>query len=1054
MTKDTNIYEILKTQDIETIKNSAIDFSQINLASILENFYEDEVSINLEFIQFLVNNTQDINKQDEDGYTALMIAVIYGDLDTVKIFVQNGADVNIAAIDEETALTRSLDYYVKNRSFSMTEYLVDNGVDINYADKSGMSILAAVSMVLAYTYSDNAKKMDPLYIENIQNFSKVSKQDALELMEYFLKKGANPNTRVKGTNATMIPLLALMIIMHNVEAIELLLKYGATPNVVLNKNQSLLDFCVISGNLEAVKLLLKYKVDLSFTITEENPFWFLLFSKQLLKLTIPENEHEFVFEDFNKHNFEMAKLLIEHGVNADNILQNAIMTYLTDTKKEVANIENSDFSPSDKIIFTLLELNMFDVKLKTIKFLLENGANINIDYKEPTMHPLYLAVKKENLPLVKLLVQYVDDVNIYKDHNKTFSLFFDALKYRNYEIIEALIKHGANINEVILYITPLFYAIYNNDMKLVQMLIENGADVNQNVKSYKTMSPLLYAVKFNYIEIAKLLIENGANINYKFIFNFEDDFVSPISVYEIANAHDDQVLANYLEIKGADVTFPTKREEDDIDVFNFMCKSWEKFCKFFTKSKNTRAMNEEKLLEDNKEQSEIRKEIDESLKQLKEEGLHIKKTKLENLKKQPLNKEVIDAIESKSMDKLQKLIAAGFNLSNLNINNLFLNEFPHKFIYEVIRQSQSIDAQTEDGITALMFASKANSTELVKLLLDKGADKNIKNDAGKRAKDFTRDSELRKFIITHAVAMHNPQKLVRLLANFTIDKPIKYTTHNWDFGELKKEYGDFNAYMDAVKKQFENMKIDLQELSPNLYKKIYTFLLSKTTDENYSWCHNTPINIGWSSLDALKEWCDSGNKPASLTLKKPIYFEEDFEIIKLTKFKDVINIFKQEIEIRVDFNNLENLFANQIEVLGSNFNLDLSAAKLSRQFYTDVEKFSNVLDRIFADMGTRKEYANIEVITTELEDGSIEIKITQIDSYSSRSATELLQRAKQAGDISEINNALTNLCDWSIESSFEGENFRVNFLHSNNVKDIEVLETKPRGFTHILRFYK
>ena len=39
-------------------------------------------------------------------------------------------------------------------------------------------------------------------------------------------------------------------------------------------------------------------------------------------------------------------------------------------------------------------------------------------------------------------------------------------------------------------------------------------------------------------------------------------------------------------------------------------------------------------------------------------------------------------------------------------------------------------------------------------------------------------------------------------------------------------------------------------------------------------------------------------------------------------------------------------------------------------------------------------------------------------------------------------------------SNFEDEYFRVNFLHSNNIKDIEILDAKPKGFTHILRFYK
>lgn len=105
-------------------------------------------------------------------------------------------------------------------------------------------------------------------------------------------------------------------------------------------------------------------------------------------------------------------------------------------------------------------------------------------------------------------------------------------------------------------------------------------------------------------------------------------------------------------------------------------------------------------------------------------------------------------------------------------------------------------------------------------------------------------------------------------------------------------------------------------------------------------------------------------------------------------------------------------------------------------------------------MGTRKDYPNINVITTKLADRSIEIKITQMNSYSSRSADELIQKAKKAGDIYEIKSSLTNLCDWSIESSNEDKHFRVNFLHSNNVIEIVSLDEKPKGFTHIFRFYK
>jgi len=57
------------------------------------------------------------------------------------------------------------------------------------------------------------------------------------------------------------------------------------------------------------------------------------------------------------------------------------------------------------------------------------------------------------------------------------------------------------------------------------------------------------------------------------------------------------------------------------------------------------------------------------------------------------------------------------------------------------------------------------------------------------------------------------------------------------------------------------------------------------------------------------------------------------------------------------------------------------------------------------------------------------------------------------GDFAGIKDNLTNLCDWSIESSFEDENYRVNYLKPSSIKEIEKLEYKPQGFTHILRFY-
>jgi hypothetical protein len=293
--------------------------------------------------------------------------------------------------------------------------------------------------------------------------------------------------------------------------------------------------------------------------------------------------------------------------------------------------------------------------------------------------------------------------------------------------------------------------------------------------------------------------------------------------------------------------------------------------------------------------------------------------------------------------------------------------------------------------------------------------------------------------------LNRPSTLVKLLTNFTIDKPIKYTTHSWDFGELKKEYGNFDGYMSAVKKQFDGMKDELQKLSPNLYQKIYTFLIEENPDTDYSWCQKANINLGWSSLKGLREWCDSGKNPFDFSLKQQIVLPPRKQI---STFGEVINLFKQEIEVRAEFKNLEAMIQSH------NVSMDLSGAKLAnRQFYTDTQKLSFVITKIFNEIKKRDEHDKIEVITTELEDRSIELKITQIGSYANKNGQDLLKEAND-GDFADIKDSLKNLCDWSVESSFEEENFRVNYLYSNNVKEIEAPDTKPKGFTHILRFYK
>ncbi len=290
---------------------------------------------------------------------------------------------------------------------------------------------------------------------------------------------------------------------------------------------------------------------------------------------------------------------------------------------------------------------------------------------------------------------------------------------------------------------------------------------------------------------------------------------------------------------------------------------------------------------------------------------------------------------------------------------------------------------------------------------------------------------------------HNPKRLVEILKNFTKDS-MKYTTHIWDFDNLNKsEYRDFEGFINAIRLQFDLFKDELKELSPNLYKKIYTFLFENNPSGEYSWYQYEKVNIGWSSLKGLDIHCNHDKTPDSYKLPNSIVVDNK----EISTYGEIISLFKQEIEIRNEYNGLEYLFNQQQKKFGRNASIEFSG--LNRQFYTDTVKIESILDRIFNDIRRRCATPTIKVFATELEDHSIEIRVIHVNSYpymeSERDSIE---------KFSAIKNLSTNICDFSYESSYDGIHYKVNLLQSNDAQQIENIDNKPEGLTYIMRFYK
>ena len=673
--------------------------------------------------------------------------------------------------------------------------------------------------------------------------------------------------------------------------------------------------------------------------------------------------------------------------------------------------------------------------------------------------------------------------------------FKKVIKEQDIKGLETLIKNGLIISE--LKLVDVFKIIYNSAdreklegmlrREFIMILIENGIDIKSEMYSKneidihidiirgtrKKEKVLLNCFQFAFwfydVALIKYFIEQGSDVNQKLVaFRWNQAFQS----WPLAEAyhHNDVELMSYLIQKEAKLhTYLEVYEtimhfkanklllESGIHPDTFR---WN-YSVPMVKALTEHVVDEYSYDHYSKEGENFIEELIEQINLFVSYGADVstgcpindilnsehftRDQKLELFDLFMKNGLDVNCRDSKKNTPLTVLPFKNYsNVFELDAGDNKKNEvFLSTIVTRLCKNGADINAKNYLGMTALMIASHHNDEYIVELLLEHGADINLKSEM--TAYDLSSNEKIKKMISD--TKNHNPQKLVQLLTNFTLDRPLKDTTHIWDFN-LKKEYGDFDSFMFKMKNQFDSIKDELKDLSPNLHKKIEVFLLKNCSDEEYSWCSKANINMGWSSLEKLKEHCDSGKKPCNYKLPKPILLDRT---TSLTTFGDVIKLFKQEIEIRRDFGNLNAIFENIQSEIGNEF--VLSTQKLERQFYTDVEMFTRALDKIFDGIKKHSDYKEVEVSTTEFDDGSIELKIIHLNSFSSINAVDLFKESLD-GDFADIREVLKNLCDWSVEGSFEDNHFRINYLKSNNVKDIVELDDKPIGFTHILKFYK
>jgi uncharacterized protein len=156
------------------------------------------------------------------GLTALVFAAREGDLESARVLVEAGADVNQTTQYGWTALLTA----TQNRHYALGTFLLEHGADANLANKGGWTPL--------YLATDNRN------IEGGDYPVRPGDLDHLDFIKTLLARGANVNARAKDSTET-----------RTIFTMQWLYEDGATP--FLRAAQS--------GDVELMKLLLAHGAD-------------------------------------------------------------------------------------------------------------------------------------------------------------------------------------------------------------------------------------------------------------------------------------------------------------------------------------------------------------------------------------------------------------------------------------------------------------------------------------------------------------------------------------------------------------------------------------------------------------------------------------------------------------------------------------------------------------------------------------------------------------------------------------------------------------------------
>jgi ankyrin repeat protein len=264
-----------------------------------------------EGVRTLLKQHADINGAEGDGATALSWAVYLDDLEMANLLIAAGANVNAANDYGVTPLSLAC----ANVNATLVDRLLKAGGNPNAARLTGETVL----MTCAKTGNADAVKALLAQGANVNSAENQNGQTPLmwalagkhpEVVRLLIEHGANVHARTKGGFTTLM----FAAEQGDVDSAAFLLTAGAKINVTTPENGSALMVAAFNGHEPVAKFLIDKGADPN--ITDRNGVTALHYTVlRGLSMSVGVQLQPFNYHMFRPNLLETAKALLAHGAN-------------------------------------------------------------------------------------------------------------------------------------------------------------------------------------------------------------------------------------------------------------------------------------------------------------------------------------------------------------------------------------------------------------------------------------------------------------------------------------------------------------------------------------------------------------------------------------------------------------------------------------------------------------------------------------------------------------------------------------------------------------------